>query len=394
MGLSQIKKINNNIARPLNEFFNSMWDRVDTRRYFYNDCYWDHDTRSYINAGNYNSTRTYTIPMNGYYTIRAYTKALGVYGKIIGRFRKGEQLSIEINSAFSINIFSANRTLKEFQIYLSSGVANVNGTSSDFIAALAIGGSGADTSGGWAYVRCNNGIAVGGGGGCSDPNSTGGWVYGYNGGTAYAWGNNVYALGGGGGAANSSSSIHEGGNAFVNDEEITTYCSYNNTQPLRSGRGYPGDKYYGGNGGTGGGSSYSYAARGYYSNGGQYTGASARGGSNNEYGNGYFEGGKMNYRGYTAGRGGFYGGEAYNDNSSGGIGTYGFGGGSSKYYGGDGQLKGGDGRYGGNGLKPGVGNVRNGNAIRHKSIIHTLPAWNKFGSSIVIVEYGISKDNY
>lgn len=391
MGLGQVKKINNNIARPLNEFFNSMWNRVDTRRYFYNSSIWDSTNRTYTYTNS--NSRLYTIPINGYYTIRAYMGDGGSYGKIIGKFSKGEQLHIVIDNATNIDVSSTKYNVNDFRINLALK-AEVNAIGNSFISALAIGGSIKGSSGGHAYVRCNNGIAVGGGGTCTNPNESGGWIYGTAGGNAYAWGNNVYALGGGGGAGNSSSGAGNGGRAFVNDEEISTYCTYNSLRTMQSGRGYSGSSYNGGNGGTGGaGSRVDNIAQGYYSYGGQYSGGSAKCGLN-VAGYGYFAGSYYNKKG-SAGSGGFYGGMTWTNNymCRGGTGLYGFGG--MGYYGGDGQLKGGDGVYGGNGLKFGVGTTSNGNAVRHKSIIHTLPDWDKGPEdSIVIIEYGISTDNY
>ena len=395
MGFSQVKKINNNISRSLNELINSNWNKVDTRRYFYNDCVWDGNNRKY--TGTNSNTRFYTIPINGYYTIRAYTGNYGSYGKIIGQFVKGEQLRIDINDAYFINISSTRHNINNFHVNLSFN-ANINGVGTGFVSALALGGGGAGAgwlSGGNAYVRCNNGIAVGGGGGCSDPNSTGAWIYGGAGGSAYTWGDNVYALGGGGGAGNTSSyGPGNGGKAFVNDEEVNTYCSYDNSQVLRSGRGYNGSNYNGGHGGVGGAGVYvSNVAKGYFSSGGQYNGGSGKSGCNVS-GYGYFAG-DFSYFSDKCSYGGFYGGWTLTNNyyCNGGIGRYGFGG--SGYHGGYGQLKGGDGVYGGDGLNPGVGTTANGTAIRHKSIIHTLPAWNKgYSNSIVIIEYGVSKDNY
>ena len=393
MGFDQVKRINNNISRPLNELMNGIWNRVDTRRYFYNDCVWDNNNRTYVNTNTTYTSTTYTIPISGYYTIRAYVGNYGSYGKVIGQFAKGERLGIYIGGANSISISSSRHSMSNFYISLTTG-ATVNAIGNGFISALAIGGASYYNMGGSARVRCNNGIAVGGGGGCSNPDASGGWIYGEDGGSAYAWGDNVYALGGGSGAHNSSVYNRPvGGNAYVNDKEVTTYCSYNNSNALQSGRGYQGNNYYGGNGGSGGGgSSGGSGGRGYYSYGGRFVGGSGKGG-NNSGSFGYFAGASIN--GSNAGSGGFYGGSTWANYSGarGGNGKYGFGGDGNR--GGDGQLKGGNGIYGGNGLKPGVGSSSNGNAIRHKSIIHTLPAWHKNGySSIVILEYGISKDDY
>jgi len=450
MGVAPIKRINNNIARPLNELINSNWNKVDTRRYFYNDCYYDHNARSYVNAGNNNTTRTYTIPINGYYTIRAYYAPYGSYGKIIGKFSKGEVLTMSFGGMY---ITSSQRNTTTFYMGFGKNVT-INGTTNDFIYALGIGGAGKRDAGGNVNVRCNNGIAVGGGGGSYGSNQWRngyflGTLFGYNGGTARAWGDNVKALGGGGGAGteiinvsnNYARGYGNGGKAFVNDNEVTTPCNISNLSFNRiySCRGQNGNNRYGGDGGTGGAGfvhpsrgddipSTTYAGTGLFSSGGNEVGGSARGAPmvNSYCGDigdarwGFFEGGSKefdieisqwvntytpNKNGFDGAAGGFYGGNGGDagcryaqsngtlHKGNGGTATYGFGG--YGYYGGDGQLKGGDGNYcGGNGLKAGTGNIVNGTAIRHKSIVHTLPAWNKHGSSIVIIEYGISTDNY
>ena len=95
MKLLPVKKVINNITRPLNELISNAFAKTDTRRYFYNDCVWNATSRGY-DATN-NSIRRYTIPIDGYYTIRAYCGWRGSYGKIVGKFQKGEVLTMNFN---------------------------------------------------------------------------------------------------------------------------------------------------------------------------------------------------------------------------------------------------------------------------------------------------------
>lgn len=439
-----MKKVINNITQPLNQLIRNAFAKADTRRYFYDDCVWNATTRSYDATSN--RSRTYTIPINGYYTIRVYSAFTGGYGKVIGKFNKGETIQMNFAQSYvysswqttGINITSSTRNVNEFVLNVSHD-AIINGTSNDFIAGLAIGGGGTGISyiyynGGNAYVRCNNGIAVGGGGRSNFASSyVSDGVRGYNGGNAYAWGTNVYAIGGGAGAGGGvdeyPNNVAFGGYAIVNDNVVS--ASYNEARMNNGiyscgGSSTRKNSYSGGNGGCGG-AGFIYESRdgniniacgyGFWGDGGNEMGGSAHGGTSSleangtrlqSRGYGYFAGGagvgdsRAYYNGVNGGNGGFYGGSGgYANNSSyipvhngnGGIGTYGFGG--NGWYAGDGQLMGGSGDYGGNGLKAGTGTISNGTAIRHKSIVHTLPAFNKTGNnSIVIIEYGISQDNY
>lgn len=428
MGYAPVKRINNDISRPLNILIMSALNMVDTRRYFYSNYYYNYADRNYISTSN--TTRTYTIPINGYYTIRAYQNTYGSYGKIIGKFTKGEVLTINFGNN---SVISSKRDTNTFYMDFGYNVI-INGTSDDFVYALGIGGSDRK-DGGNVNVRCNNGIAVGGGGGCVFSSVSGYQSYvlhGKNGGTARAWGINVRALGGGGGAGYDdiyyNNSYHDlggaGGAGYIND----VYTS----------SGGRGNETRGGSGGCGGAGyvrqySQSYdpdistgIGSGTYCSGGYMVGGSAKApptassyfGSLGASKNGYFEGGIGNFltvseysssttylpdsNGFNGGNGGFYGGRGgapgnTKNNSlhygNGGSSIYGFG--AYGYYGGNGQLQGGSGDYkGGSGLNPGSGNSSTGTAIRHKPIIHTLPLWGSCGYTVVIIEYGVSNANY
>ena len=433
MKLLPMKKVINNITQPLNQLIRNAFAKADTRRYFYSDCVWNANSRGYDATSNVN--RTYTIPINGYYTIRAYSGWHGSYGKISGKFQKGEVIAMNFTKTYTVygwqatgvNITSAQKEEGEFRLSVNKD-AIVTGTSDTFVLALGIGGGGNSKDGGYANVSCNNGIAIGGGGGSNFVSSyPADGIRGYNGGNAYAKGVNVYAIGGGAGAGTGTNKAL-GGCAIVNDNIVTT--SYNEARMSNEIYSCKGNSTAssgaGGNGGCGG-AGFIYESRdgniniacgyGFWGDGGNAMGGSAHGGTSSlgangtrlqSRGYGYFAGGagvgdsRAYYNGVNGGNGGFYGGSGgYANNSSyipvhngnGGIGTYGFGG--NGWYAGDGQLMGGSGDYGGNGLKAGTGTISNGTAIRHKSIVHTVPAWNKTANdSMVIIEYGISEDNY
>lgn len=416
MNFLQLKKVNNDISKPLNQLMREkLANDTDTRRYFYSDCVWNANTRSYDNAGSGNETRQYIIPINGYYTIRAYADYTGSYSKVVGKFSKGEKITMKFVNTYAqsswriigVDITSNKKSVSTFKVQLDHD-ANITATGVNFISALAIGGAGNreipnQLEGGNAIVRCNNGIAVGGGGSSNFATSyvTDG-LKGYNGGSAYAWGSNVYAIGGGGGAGVLSTNDNrgKGGNAYINGTAVT--ANYNESKmanAIYSCRGNDATSVgtiRGGNGGCGGagfnsGSSLAYCGNGIWGDGGNTIGGSSKGGDDSNFdvgGYGYFAGGNGEY----GGTGGFYGGSSWNWLQNGGNGNYGYGGNGN--CGGYGQLMGGSGNYGGNGLKAGTGSISNGTAIRHKSIVHTLPAFNRYGSSVVIIEYGISQDNY
>lgn len=411
--LLPMKKVINNITQPLNQLIRNAFAKADTRRYFYSDCVWNANSRGYDATSNVN--RTYTIPINGYYTIRAYSGWHGSYGKISGKFQKGEVIAMNFTKTYTVygwqatgvNITSAQKEEGEFRLSVNKD-AIVTGTSDTFVLALGIGGGGNSKDGGYANVSCNNGIAIGGGGGSNFVSSyPADGIRGYNGGNAYAKGVNVYAIGGGAGAGTGTNKAL-GGCAIVNDNIVTT--SYNEARMSNEIYSCKGNSTAssgaGGNGGCGG-AGFMYEALGItlnascgygmWGDGGNVVGGGAKGGSGAIGSNGtmlvcgrrgYFGGGAGTTL-TNGGVGGFYGGSGAN----GGIGTYGFGGNGN--HGGDGQLIGGSGNYGGNGLKAGTGTISNGTAIRHKSIVHTVPAWNKTANdSMVIIEYGISEDNY
>lgn len=376
MSWAEVKKINGNLSIPLDELLMNLFG-AGFREYIY-------------------ATRTYTVPMSGIYTIRAYCGTYGSYGKVVKQFTKGEILTITITGTTQVTITSNLQGTSVFHINLTQH-SYVNGNSVDGIKAIAIGGSGDGIAGGNAYVRCNNGIAAGGGGSGANSDDSSGFA----GGTAYAYGVNVYALGGGGGGAGSENvnAVGAGGGAYINGTSITTYCSSNKTT-LTSGKGYAGGKGYvyssanyrggsGGNGGCGGGAGYrcfntasngnalttQAGGAGYFSYGGCPNGGSARGGDMISAGSlyigvpaafvspaGYFVGGKGAYL-KAGGEGGFLGGrgasasntEASTTGGAGGYSPYGIGGAGgdveSRYQniaayggkGGDGKICGGEG---------------------------------------------------
>ena len=357
MSWAEVKKINDNMSIPLDQLFLKLVGGFH-REYIY-------------------SSRTYEIPWDGIFTIRAYCGLYGQYGKVVKKFSKGELLTITITGNTAITITSNKQSASIFHIQLSGLNANVNSNSADSIRAIAIGGSGLGMAGGIARVRSNNGIAAGGGGsggGNNTSNSSNSSYYlGWAGGAAYAYGNNCYALGGGGGGGGNSNYNNgggAGGAAYINGTALTGYC---NISTLTSGKGYNGGVSHntsslayggeGGDGGCGGGcglnrlavntaSSFKTGGNGYFSDGGYLYGASARGGhfgdiaydgrnynSRNQANltgrKGYFVGGngaKAMYRnnsGYSGGTGGFLGGaggDGYDDyasyNTSGGNGGY------------------------------------------------------------------------
>ncbi len=363
MSWAEVMKINDNMSMPLNEFF-CQFLAGGYRQYFY-------------------ETQMYTIPFSGTYTIRAYCGTYGSYGKIVGKFTQGEVLTITITGTTSITVTSDLQGTSVFHINLGKN-ANVNGNSPSYIKALAIGGAQINTAGGHAYVRCNNGIAVGGGGSGGDGARNNATTNGYAGGNAYSWGINTFSLGGGGGGAGFNSTYDVagvggvGGSAYINDAALTGYCS---PTTLQSGKGYNGvNATYnanngcrcfagpGGNGGCGGGMGnhrgntssmggsyipYKYGSansmpiggKGYFSDGGYINGASAKAGDigtmistenasnlvakvNHSYCSprGYFVGGKpLSTSSFRGGTGGFLGAAGYSctsDNGSGSAGGY------------------------------------------------------------------------
>lgn len=290
MSWAEVQKINDNMSIPLNELL-TQFLAGGFREYIYEN-------------------KAYEVPFTGLYTIRAYTGYYGSYGKLVGKLEKGEKITIALSSNSSISITSDKKNTSEFGISLGLNSV-VNGNSSNFKSGIAIGGARANSRGGDANIRCNNGIASGGGGASGYYN---GYETAKKGGDARAWGNNCYALGGGGGGGSSgkypNSTIPSaggtggaGGKAFVNDIEITDYCSNSRTQTLKSGRGHNGEtiawgnasQYYnhgtsGGDGGCGGGAYAPYSNESYYS-----------------YGNGgagYFSGGESCHQYYDSGSGG------------------------------------------------------------------------------------------
>ncbi len=389
MSWAEVKKINDNMSIPLDQLFLKLVGGFH-REYIY-------------------SSRTYEIPWDGVFTIRAYCGLYGQYGKVVKKFSKGELLTITITNNTTVTITSNKQSSSVFHINLTGIDATVNSNSADSIRAIAIGGSGLGRNGGNATVRSNNGIAAGGGGaggGNNTSNSSNAYYYfGWSGGRANAYGVNCYALGGGGGGGGNSSYSNgggAGGAAYINGTALSTYC---NITTLTSGKGYNGGvshSQYGGEGGDGGcgggcglnrlacnqSTAFKTGGNGYFSDGGYMYGASARGGdfgkiayhgrnynSRNQANllgrKGYFVGGSgaeaiyNNNNGYSGGIGGFlggHGGDCYStyedDNSSGGIGgysPYGIGGtggngqGTNVYYhagsGGNGKLFGGNGGY-------------------------------------------------
>ena len=442
MSWAEVFKINNNMDISLNELLLNIL-AGGYRQYIYD-------------------SQRYTVPFSGTYTIRAYCGSYGSYGKVVKNFTKGEILTITITGNTAITITSDLQGTSVFHINLAKD-SYVNANSVDGIKAIAIGGAIWQTAGGDAYVRCNNGIAAGGGGsgGINYGNAT--TKIGYKGGNAYAYGTNVYALGGGGGGGGWNSSGNgaggAGGNAFINGVELTDYCG---VTTLKSGKGYNGDSGhdgstwtyggYGGNGGCGGGSGshrcdvnttttpWRVGGAGYFSYGGYRVGGSARGGNIGsmhgirnvaskvgEYGHpkGYFVGGVgldgSSYAGapHIGGTGGFLGGCGGNaglrsgNGGKGGYSPYGFGGQGGKgfeasdyyYYGGaggDGKIFGGNSGVGpagelsagGNGYYPGIGSP-NGVALTNNIIMGTAPRSGMTPTtSIVIIEYGNSIEDF
>ena len=140
----EVKKINDNMSIPLDQLFLKLVGGFH-REYIY-------------------SSRTYEIPWDGIFTIRAYCGLYGQYGKVVKKFSKGELLTITITGNTAITITSNKQSASIFHIQLSGLNANVNSNSADSIRAIAIGGSGLGMAGGIARVRSNNGIAAGGGG--------------------------------------------------------------------------------------------------------------------------------------------------------------------------------------------------------------------------------------
>ena len=173
MSWAEVKKINDNMSMPLDKMLMTIFSG-GLRQYIY-------------------ETQNYTIPFDGEYTIRAYCGAYGSYGKLVCKCKKGEILSITMNTNNSITITSNLRDTNTFHINLAKD-SYVNGNSANSIKGIAIGGAEINADGGNAYIRCNNGIAAGGGGSGGATNAGG-----YNGGAAYSYGTNVYSLGGGGG---------------------------------------------------------------------------------------------------------------------------------------------------------------------------------------------------
>ncbi|MBO7693856.1 MAG: hypothetical protein J6T10_14645 [Methanobrevibacter sp.] len=355
MSWAEVKKINDNMSIPLDQLFLKLIGGFH-REYIY-------------------SSRTYEVPWDGIFTIRAYCGQNGQYGKVVKKFTKGELLTITITGNTSVTITSNMQANSVFHIQLNDRDANVNSNSADSIRAIAIGGAAVGQPGGNARVRSNNGIAAGGGGsggGNNTSNSSNSLYYlGWAGGAAYAYGTNCYALGGGGGGGGNSSYNNgggAGGAAYINGTALSNYCC---TTSLISGKGYDGGNSHntssvtyggeGGDGGCGGGcglnrlsfntsTAVKTVGMGYFSDGGYTVGGSARGGSLGDiaddgssknaitYANlsgskGYFVGGSgakakdSNYSGYVGGTGGFLGGAGGNYwgsafNGSGGKGGY------------------------------------------------------------------------
>lgn len=230
MSLIPIKKINNNIATPLNEL---IWNKLSG---YYG---WGYNL-----TGNSNWTAPYTAT----YKINAYMVNNTTAGRgdefagVTARLTSGQKIQWNISN-YGVNVKSPN--YPNFVMYMNRQGVTVNAQYPAFKNAIAAGGM--TTSGNYEHtvqVRCDNGIALGHNGAYNAGNGQ----------SAYAWGNNVYAIGGGG-----SGDGRVGGRAYVNGEEVTTPCVVvNNRVELVSGYGRDGAVNTTGLGGVGTPNSYAY----------------------------------------------------------------------------------------------------------------------------------------